>query len=655
MNINQSNQPKILIVEDKPENLKLVIDELKELGLHKNAITAPNGKIGLELAKKHMPDLILTDWEMPIMDGYELVEAIKSEESTTKIPIIMISAVMKKPENLSDSFKAGVHDFLSKPFNSLEFQSRIKNVLKLAEAERLIRSNYEKLSELDNAKSTFFANVSHDLKNPIAIILGLTDMLLVEHEDILPLDTIDKLKAIQRFGNTLNNLSNEIRELIRLDEGLLKLNRSHCAINEFVSEFITLFKPSAESKEVFLEMKTSLSDSDKFILDTWHFEKVIYNLVSNALDFAKPNTTIEIECNKDQDNLYILVKDEGPGIDPSMIEQMFKRYYTSDQLNSKREGLGIGLAIAKEIVTLHGGTIKAENRESNGAVFTISIPLETSEAINEEEAVGRWISDQITFQKPTTPSAETIPNDTDMNSILIVDDNPDIRLLISELLKKDYRIFEAPNGVEAINKLKERSIDLIITDLSMPIMDGFELIEEIQQTKYKDIPCLIISSRADKEQLHKALDKGVEFILPKPFDSKELRARVKRLIEGKNVENSLLNTFSVLDPEATRKEMIRQLESLVIKNIDNPLLGIQNLADEIAVSQRKLFKVIKDALNLTPLEFIKKIRFQFAEQLISLQKVGTLSDAAKSIGMTNVTNFKKQYEKYVGQKPLLDK
>ncbi|MEQ6167810.1 response regulator [Ekhidna sp. MALMAid0563] len=654
MNQTESNTS-ILVIDDKPGNLKIIIDELKELGLHKQALTAPNGKIGLELAKKYIPQLILTDWEMPEMGGYQLVEAVKADEALAHIPIIMVTAVMKKPEDLSESFKAGVHDFLSKPFNKLEFQARIKNVLRLSETERSLRESYKKLSELDKAKSTFFANVSHDLKNPIAIILGLSDMLLVEHEDVLPLDTIDKLRAIQRFSKTLNNLSTEIRELIRLDEGLLKLNRTKCTVNEFIAEFITIFKPVAEAKDVSLEFSSSLNDSDWALIDTWHFEKVLYNLVSNALDFTKAGTSIEIVCKKNQGNLYIVILDEGPGIDPSQQEQMFNRFYSNDALSNKREGLGIGLAIAKEIVTLHGGSISAENRKKQGAAFAISIPLDAKELPEEGEAVERWLSDSVIGLQPTIETAETIPQDEGMKSVLIVDDNPDIRLLISELLRKEYRIYEARNGAEAMIKLQEREINLIITDLSMPVMDGFEFIEKVQDTRYKDIPCLIISSRADKDQLHKALDRGVEFVLPKPFDAKVLRARVKNLIERSGGDSSISTTFSHFDPEATRKEMIRQLETLVVKNIDNPMLGIQNLANEIAVSQRKLFKVLKDALDITPLEFIKKIRFQYADQLIKLRKVGSLSDAAKAIGMTNVTNFKKQYERFVGKEPTLSK
>ncbi|SNS98372.1 His Kinase A (phospho-acceptor) domain-containing protein [Ekhidna lutea] len=645
----------ILVIDDKPDNIKIIIDELKELGLHKNALTAPNGKIGLQLAKKYVPDLILTDWEMPEMDGYALVEAVKADEALAHIPIIMVTAVMKKPEDLSESFRAGVHDFLSKPFNKLEFQARIKNVLRLSETEKNLRDSYEKLSELDKAKSTFFANVSHDLKNPIAIILGLTDMLLVEHEDVLPLDTIDKLKAIQRFSKTLNNLSTEIRELIRLDEGLLQLNRSRCMVNEFIAEFITMYKPAAEAKDVSLELKTSLNDSDWALLDTWHFEKVLYNLVSNALDFAESGTKVEIECKKEKENLYIVILDEGPGIDPAKLEQMFNRFYSSDTLSNKREGLGIGLAIAKEIVILHGGSLTAENRKTQGAAFTISIPLNIEELPEEGEAVERWLSNTIITPQTTTEKAETIPQGEEMKSILIVDDNPDIRLLISELLRKEYRIHEARNGEEAMHKLQEREIDLIITDLSMPVMDGFEFIEQVQDTRYKDIPCLIVSSRADKDQLHKALDRGIDFVLPKPFDAKELRVRVKNLIERSDGGSTISATFSHFDPEATRKEMIRQLESLVVKNIDNSMLGVQNLANEIAVSQRKLFKVLKDALGITPLEFIKKIRYQFAEDLLNNRRVNSMTDAAKAVGMTNVTMFKKQFEQYTGYKPVLKK
>lgn len=640
------SETQILIVDDEPEVIREVIGFLKELGLHRNVITANNGQVGVELAAEYHPDLILTDWQMPKMTGVELVEQLKSQEETRDIPIIMISAVKTDPENLSESFKLGIHDFLPKPFNELEFNARISNVLRLSRTEKALRKNQIRLEELLESKSRFFANVSHDLKTPIALVMGQADLLQLDYERDLPDDILKKIKAIYDQGDRLNKLSNEIRNLIQLDEGQLKINATPTPVNDYLKVLVQVFEAEAEKKGVKIQVKSDLKDGQLVRIDSWQFEKALINLISNSLEFSETEMEISIECSVNNDVLHLEIRDQGPGIEASKIDTIFNRF--NSEKPAQRQGLGLGLAIAKEIIELHGGTLRAESQVGHGAAFIIDVPVGIMEDENIENEIGEMPLDEQWVEEESIPTLEEKP------SVLIVDDSPELRSFMAECLDTDYRVHLATNGLTAMEKLKQFNIDLIILDIVMPVMDGKEFLEEIKGSRHETIPCLVITSRVDQQDLLAILEKGINNVLPKPFNIQELKLRVKNLLE-KKTDDTVMDLINHYDPEAVQKQMIENLEKLIVNNISNQSFSIAVMADEINMSQRKLFNFTKEALGLTPLEFIKKIRFQHAKRLIDQNRVGSLTEAAKSISMSNVTEFKKQYKDHFGTEPTFKK
>lgn len=641
----------VLAVDDLPENLILIVEGLRTIGIKQKVYTAPNGKIGFELADKYLPDLIITDWEMPEMNGIELTRKLKSTARTQNIPVIMTTAVRLESSELASAFKVGVHDFIRKPFDMLEFGARIQNTLDLAETTSELRFTNQKLDELNTAKSRFFANISHDLKTPISLILGQTDLLLEAHQEYLPEVTLTKLRKIRKFGMKLNQLSNEIRELIRLEERQMTLKMKIFPVDKIVSDVVELFKPLV-ADEMEIDLKLNIESTENFVyLDPPQFEKVLYNLLTNAIEYTPRGGVVEVILTQKNDTITISVIDQGPGIPKDIISQIFDRFYQVANASNKREGMGIGLSIAKEIIVLHHGKIEVESQDI-GAKFIISLPKTNQKPDNTEYTyeINRELKLKINESFPDIPIIE-MPSESKKANILVIDDNPDVREIIKEVLSSAYRIIEAKNGLDALQKMELYKIDLIITDLLMPVLDGLEFLSKIKEkSNFSSIPCLIISCRFGTEDQKKALQYGVTNFISKDFDQDELRLRVQALLKESKPEN-LPQAFEKYNLESATKVLINKLEVLVNDNIDNARFGVHDLATEMAVSERKLYRIFNETLNITPLEFIKKIRFTHIKNMLESGRILNISEASKAIGMSNVSVFKSQFERHFGYPP----
>ncbi|MEP0366365.1 MAG: response regulator [Cyclobacteriaceae bacterium] len=640
----------VLALDDEPGNLSHLVKCLREIGIQKKIYTAPNGVIGLKLAKKYLPDLIITDWEMPEMNGIELIEKLKQSEDTSEIPIIMTTGIRMDSAELAIAFKLGAHDFLRKPYDTLEFQARVQNALKLSSAERDLRKTNDTLQSLNRARSRFFEDISHDLKTPIGLIIGQIELLLESHAHYLPESTMSRLRKIKTQGSRLDRLSEEIRELVRLEEGRLKLNLQETQLSSFLKSLVDSIQPTIRDLSQ-VELKLECEAEDIWVsADADRLEKVIYNLLANAVTYSPANGLVTLVLKKHQHNALITVADQGQGIAPEILNKIFDRFYGF----SDEGGLGIGLNIVKELVELHQGKIEVES-SNNGTRFLISIPC-VAEGVTESPSTynpSRSMTDYLTVNLPGR-SYDELPSQEKQGNILVVDDHPDIRELLRNFLT-DYRIIEASDGQEAYHKLQLYRIDLIITDLMMPVVDGFGLIENIQQNNtYAKIPCLMLSSRFGQNERIRALELGVTDFMAKPFDHKELKLRVKSLI-AKPETGGLPSVFEKYDLQEATRATLEKLESLVLENIDNSFLGVTDLMDSIAVSERNLFRFFKDNLDCTPLDFIKKIRFEHVKNLLESHQIKSMTEAARSIGMSNVTNFRKQFVKQFGFDPPIKK
>lgn len=520
----------------------------------------------------------------------------------------------------------------------------------------LIEQQAAKLKELDETKSRFFSNVSHDLRTPLSLILGNLELAMSDADSYFSPASKQSLESSLRNARRLVHLTDEINDITRLEEGKISLKKEPVQVVPFLKVLTEMFRSAAESKGVKLEFQSSLQSSESVQLDSRQFEKVYYNLVSNAIRHCEVGDKISVNVSKYEKNILVEFSDTGSGIHPQALPNIFERYYQSHEGNRGiKEGLGIGLSLVQELVRLHEGDVSVSSELGKGSTFIISLP-----ASSNDEGVLAEVSDFIrdhsesnNIPKKHAPSSiEMEDHSNPKPRILIVDDHPEIRRYIRQILEDDYEVKEASHGLEALELLERQEVELIVTDLMMPWMDGFELIESIQANpEYKKIPMLIVSARISDNDREKALIQGINDFIQKPFDKKELELRINNLLQSNQNTDSFESVASRQNIESYGQEILKKVESYIKENIEDTNLSVLQLGDAIAASERQVYRLIKKVSGKTPYEYITDVRIQYADYLIRKNKVKSASEAARMVGIKNVTTFNKQYEKRFGTKP----
>ncbi|MEO9802751.1 MAG: response regulator [Reichenbachiella sp.] len=522
-----------------------------------------------------------------------------------------------------------------------------------------ISAQAQKLEELDFAKSRFFANISHDLRSPLSLILGNYEQIKHDDESYLTNEAKQSLDIANKNAQRLLFLTDEINELTKLEEGEIKLKLQDVPVNTYLTSLVSMFASAAEYKSINLDFESSLDDNHAISIDPNQFEKIIFNLITNALKHTHQGDSILVKAATQGQNLHISITDTGEGIPESSLPYLFDRYYQSPKNKYHvYEGLGIGLSLVKELVDVHGGDIQVHSKVDEGSTFTLTLPYmvlehgseiipEQSEYIVSKNELWSELWEKTYKTNPLAPLS-TNGQDPKNPKILLVDDHPEVREFIAKLIGQDYDVTEAENGLVALKILEKQKIDLVITDLMMPWMDGFELLEKIQENEdWKTMPVLVVSARNTTDDQLQVLTRGINNILQKPFGKEEILLRIKNLLSqkdrwAKNKNNTLLvnNKPLINDIE---KELLEKVKKLITEQIDNPDLTVLVLADAMAASERKVYRMIKKLTELTPHEYIKEIRWHYLEKLIKSKSLKNPTEAARSIGMKNVTNFKKQF------------
>ena len=529
----------------------------------------------------------------------------------------------------------------------------------------LIEKQSNKLKELDEAKSRFFANVSHDLRSPLSLILG--NMEMIEEDEDTYLSTKAKGNFEVGFKNIkrLLYLTDEINDITKLEEGKITLKLERVKINGYLKFLCGMFKSTAAYKGVKLTFSSELNENEYVNIDPRQFEKIFYNLISNALRHTHKGGEIAVNVSMGKDSVIIKFQDTGDGIASNSLPHIFDRFYQSkDNQFKSREGLGIGLALVKELVELHDGHISVESTLGKGTIFTVEFRHMSVSGLDIHDGKGgEFIEDSQKLFRDLEVDAKAIPNveleeSEKAASILIVDDHPEIRYYIRQILEEKYNVLEAAHGLEAIDLLDNKEVSLIVTDLMMPWMDGFELIEAInQRTDLKKIPLLVVSARISDDTKEKVLYKGVNDYLQKPFQRKELLLRVENLLEqkskyaegeGRNVFQELVSRDNISSVE---QDILLKLETVVKDRIGDPRLSVLQIADAIAASERQVYRLVKKITGLTPHEYITEVRLQYVDYLIRNKKVKNATEAAKKVGQNNVTTFNRQFQRKYGVKP----
>lgn len=356
----------VLIVDDQPENLQSIADVFNEDCTECNIVKAPNGKTALRIMEKIIPDIIITDWEMPEMDGIEFIKKIKQNPLTEDIPIIMCTGVMTTSENLYTALEAGAVDYIRKPIDRIELLARTKANLNLADS-------YNRIKALNQAKDNILAIISHDLRSPVGNIKNFVDLIITNHQEF---DNSQLLTMIETIGKQsasvftiLDNLliwANNQRNNITINPVLQDLNK-------VINQNIDLLLDSAVNKQISIQNKIKTDLQANF--DTSLISTVIRNLLANAIKFTPKNGKIDIYCKEDNNKIFICVKDSGIGIEEERISKIFNltHHETTPGTNSEK-GSGLGLKLCYDLVNKHGGEIWVESKFGEGSEFIFTIP-----------------------------------------------------------------------------------------------------------------------------------------------------------------------------------------------------------------------------------------------------------------------------------------
>ncbi|WP_109830406.1 hybrid sensor histidine kinase/response regulator transcription factor [Reichenbachiella versicolor] len=527
----------------------------------------------------------------------------------------------------------------------------------------------EKLRQLDEAKSRFFSNISHDLRTPTSLIIGSIEQVLKNEDIFLNSKTERQLKTGLQNGNRIIHLTNEINELIKLEDGRLKINKEYINLDDLLHLFTLMFSSMAEVKGIKLNYsKTNFEEAPVSSIDVKHFEKVLFNLLTNAIKHCKKDDSITISLDKEGSELILSIADSGAGIPEENLPYIFERYYQAPNSNFKiKEGFGIGLALVKEIIDQHGAKISVKSKINEGTQFEIRLTLEhvDNTQLSNEHNLEFSQNAQDLFKDIEFVETEDRPivkyetknekGKINEKTVLIVEDHPEVRQYIIDIIEPYYSIIMAGNGKDALKALETKHVDIIITDLMMPWFDGFELLEKLKEnSNYSKIPVLVISARTSEEDKLRVIAQGVHDFLHKPFSSEELIARLKNLEKrigqwnNKDTDALIINDKSTLN--GIEKSLVDQVEKMIIDRIDDPTLTVTFLANNLSISERKFYRMIKNLTDFTPFEYIKEVKFQFAHRAIVEGKVESPSEAAQLVGLTNVSHFSTQFKKRFGKK-----
>lgn len=515
---------------------------------------------------------------------------------------------------------------------------------KLAVAEK------QKAIEFDDLKTKMYANISHEFRTPLTLINGLSKVLI--EADIGDKNS-EKLKGIHRSGSQLLKLVNQILGLVSFDARKVKANYKNGDIIAFIKQCVSYYKFHSDSKQQQLTFSSKI-ETLHMDFDDDKLQKIINNVLANAIKFTPPKGEINIAAKIQNQSLILEITDSGKGIEATHLPHIFNRYYKISE-DSFDVGNGIGMALTKELVNLLEGTITVESKINKGTKFTIKLPIKNIVQSTSELAYRiPFIADSNT----TENKEGSVPNKRTSYTLLIVEDNEEIRNYIKLLLSEIYNIITAKNGVEGLKIAKNKNIDFIISDVMMPKMDGFEFCKHIKNDlKTSHIPFIIISAKTAKEDKLKGHQLGIDAYLLKPFDKDELQLIIKNLLQKKQEQMNSFRKLSLLK-EGPNNIVTNQLDINLITNLQEHVLdkssrlSIDQLAKVLGTSRTQLHRKIKALTNLSVTNYINHIRIEKAKHLLVNSKLNS-NEIAYEVGFESSTYFSRIFKKELGTTPIL--
>ncbi len=524
------------------------------------------------------------------------------------------------------------------------------------------RVDKERQKEVNEMKLRFFINISHELRTPLTLILApIQDMLDKVNDRWLH----KQLEHVQKNTNRLLHLVNQLMDYRRAELGVFNLKVKYTPIHKVIEKDFSFYDRLAQRKKIAYSFSSEV-EGKNILCDPNYLELIVNNLLSNAFKYTDEGKSITVTLKETGKELLLQVKDTGAGIPIDKQSKIFDRFY---QIDNEHMGSGIGLSLVQRLVNLHHGHIELESREGEGSIFSIYLPTEKA-AYQPEEIAAQTSSTEeqqayatnsqemyiinIEDKKPEEETEEN--NEKQQEKILIVEDNPDIQQYLSDELGKSYRILKADNGEQALAIIKEQEIDLILTDVMMPVMDGLQLCKQVKQNmRTCHIPIIILSAKTDLKEQLEGLQVGADDYIPKPFSMAMIATKIRNLFRMRNQAIKHYSNSLDIEPEKVAlnpidEELLKKAVIIVEKHIDDVDFSTEDFAREICMSRSNLHMKLKALTGDTTNDFIRKIRFNRACKLLKEERY-TVAEISTMVGFNTPSYFSTSFKKYFGCLP----
>ena len=539
--------------------------------------------------------------------------------------------------------------------------------------EKLKRLNEEVL-ELTHSRLVFFTNISHELRTPLTLIADPVEMLL---EDTgIKGKSRELLKMVQRNALALQQLVSNILDFRKIQNGKMELKLYRFDIVKTLTMWVGDFQLTAERKQIRLHLDVDdLKGSHEMIADQEKISRIVFNLLSNALKYTPAGGEIFVSLKDEGANLRLDVKDTGKGISQDEADKIFERFF---QAKGAASGTGIGLALVKSFVELHHGEARVESEPGKGSDFIVVIPRKqecdsqvihndvdiVDNSANAYASEGKNVVDESVLQyiddgdRSRGKVQQLVSENTNRPTVLVIDDNTDIRQYERTLLQDEYIVLEAADGKEGLSVAIKEVPDLVICDVMMPVMDGLEFTKQLKSnTATSHIPVIMLTAKNLEEHRAEGYEHGADSYITKPFHSKVLLARIENLLRQRQLLKNLYQGTKVAEKEISEshledrdKQFLKQLQAIIQKNLSDSEFGVEDMGQQIGLSRVQLYRKVKAMTGSSVVDLLRKARLAKARRLLETRSM-SVSEVAYEVGFSAPSYFTKCFKEEYGMLP----
>lgn len=546
--------------------------------------------------------------------------------------------------------------------------------VELGEKNGELKRLNEEVLELTHSRLVFFTNISHELRTPLTLIADPVEMLL---EDTgIKGKSRELLKMVQRNALALQQLVSNILDFRKIQNGKMELKLYRFDIVKTLTMWVGDFQLTAERKQIRLHLDVDdLKGSHEMIADQEKISRIVFNLLSNALKYTPAGGEIFVSLKDEGANLRLDVKDTGKGISQDEADKIFERFF---QAKGAASGTGIGLALVKSFVELHHGEARVESEPGKGSDFIVVIPREqegdsqvihnnvdiVDNSANASASEGKNVVDESVLQyiddgdRSRGKVQRLVSENTNRPTVLVIDDNTDIRQYERTLLQDEYIVLEAADGKEGLAVALKEVPDLVICDVMMPVMDGLELTEQLKtNTATSHIPVIMLTAKNLEEHRAEGYEHGADSYITKPFHSKVLLARIENLLRQRQLLKNLYQGSKEAEKEISEahledrdKQFLKQLQAIIQKNLSDSEFGVEDMGQQIGLSRVQLYRKVKAMTGSSVVDLLRKARLAKARRLLETRSM-SVSEVAYEVGFSAPSYFTKCFKEEYGMLP----